>query len=71
VTLGKTGDNSATDLLLDISMNESENKLIRMASILALGDIGDEDVLVSLRELSPGDDGLILYHAAYVLAQLN
>ena len=70
-TLGRIGDNSTTDLLLDISMNESENKFLRMASILALGDIGDEEALVSLRGLSYGDDGLILYHAAYVLDQLN
>ncbi|WP_135609889.1 HEAT repeat domain-containing protein [Methanococcoides sp. AM1] len=70
-TLGKIGDNSTTDLLLDISMNESENKYLRMASILALGDIGDEESLGSLRGLSNGEDGLILYHAAYVLAPLN
>lgn len=70
-TLGKIGDNGTTELLLDISMNESENKYLRMASILALGDIGDEEALESLRELNYGDDGLILYHAAYVLAPLN
>ncbi|UGV40248.1 HEAT repeat domain-containing protein [Methanococcoides orientis] len=71
VSLGKIGDNGTTELFLDISMNESENKHLRMASILALGDLGDEEALESLRELSYGDDGLILYHAAYVLAPLN
>jgi HEAT repeat protein len=69
--LGKTGDNSTTDFLLNISMNESENQHLRMASILALGDISDEGVLPSLSGLSHGEDGLILYHAAYVTNQLN
>ncbi|WP_052721419.1 HEAT repeat domain-containing protein [Methanococcoides methylutens] len=71
LALGKIGDESATDLLLGISMNESENKHLRMASILALGDAGDEEALEFLRGLRYGDDGLILYHAAYVLAPLN
>ncbi|MGM0771071.1 MAG: HEAT repeat domain-containing protein [Halobacteriota archaeon] len=69
-TLGKIDDGSTTDLLLEISMNESENKYLRMASILALGDIGNEEALLTLRGLIPVD-GLILYHTAYVLAQLN
>jgi len=52
-------------------MDESENKQLRMASILVLGDIGDKETIRSLRELSYGEDGLVLYHAAYVLNQLN
>lgn len=71
ITLGKIGDNSTTALLLNVAMEESENKQLRMASILALGDVGDKESIRSLRELSYGEDGLILYHAAYVLNQLN
>jgi len=44
-------------------MDESENKQLRMASILVLGDIGDKETIRSLRELSYGEDGLVLYHA--------
>jgi hypothetical protein len=71
ITLGKIGDNSTSTRLLNIALDESENKQLRMASILALGDIGDEGVLPSLHGLGHGEDGLILYHAAYVTNQLN
>ncbi|WP_164997859.1 HEAT repeat domain-containing protein [Methanolobus psychrotolerans] len=71
VVLGRIGDNETADVLLNIAMDEEEEKGIRMASILALGDIGNETALKSLWGLSYGDDGLILYHAAYVLNQLE
>ncbi|NPE30235.1 HEAT repeat domain-containing protein [Methanococcoides sp. SA1] len=70
-TLGRIGESSTTNLLLNISMNESENKHLRMASILALGDIGNKDAIYSLKGLGYSEDGLILYHAAYVINQLN
>ncbi|WP_406671389.1 HEAT repeat domain-containing protein [Methanolobus sp. ZRKC4] len=71
VVLGRIGDNKTADLLLNISMNEEEEKTLRRASILALGDIGNKTAIESLRKLGYGDDGLILYHAAYVLDKLE
>lgn len=71
VALGRIGNNETADLLLSIAMNEEEESYLRRASILALGNIGNDTALESLRELSYGDDGLILYHAAYVLDQLE
>ncbi|MDW7731898.1 MAG: HEAT repeat domain-containing protein [Methanolobus sp.] len=69
--LGRIGDDGSAEMLLNISMDEAEEKELRMASILALGEIGNETMLEPLRELSYGDDGLILYHAAYVLDRLE
>ncbi|WP_321428873.1 HEAT repeat domain-containing protein [uncultured Methanolobus sp.] len=69
--LGATGNNRASKLLLNISLDGEEEKTIRMASILALGDIGNVTMLMPLANLSYGDDGLILYHAAYVLDQIG
>jgi hypothetical protein len=69
--LGTTGNNRASELLLNISLDEEEEKTIRMASILALGDIGNETMLMPLANLSYGDDGLILYHAAYAFDQIE
>jgi hypothetical protein len=71
VVLGRIGNNETVDILLNIAMNEEEEKGLRRASILALGDIGNETALEYLRGLNYGDDGLILYHAAYVLNQLE
>jgi hypothetical protein len=68
--LGTTGNNRASELLLNISLDEEEEKTIRIASILALGDIGNETMLMPLANLSYGDDGLVLYHAAYVLDEI-
>lgn len=69
--LGTIGNNQASELLLNISLDKEEEKTIRMASILALGEIGNETMLMPLANLSYGDDGLILYHAAYVLDQIE
>lgn len=69
--LGMISDNSTAEILLNISLDEGEEKLLRMASILALGEIGNETMIGPLREMGYGDDGLILYHAAYVLDSLE
>ncbi|WP_342305377.1 HEAT repeat domain-containing protein [Methanolobus sp. ZRKC5] len=65
--LGMIGGNSTAEMLLNISLDEEEEKYLRMASILALGEIGDDTMIKPLKEVGYGDDGLILYHAAYVL----
>ena len=49
VTLGKIGDDSTNALLLNIAMDESENKQLRMALILAIGDAGDNETIRSLK----------------------
>ncbi|SDG27220.1 hypothetical protein SAMN04488589_2583 [Methanolobus vulcani] len=69
--LGTTGNNNASELLLNISLDEGEEKTVRMASIIALGEIGNKTMIYSLGNLSYGDDGLILYHAAYVFDQIE
>ncbi|MDI3485654.1 MAG: hypothetical protein PWQ50_874 [Methanolobus sp.] len=62
--LSQKGDeNTISSLLLNISLDEEEEKTVRMSSILALGEIGNETMLMPLANLSYGDDGLILYHA--------
>lgn len=69
--LGTIGNNQASELLLNISLDEEEEKTVRMSSILALGEIGNETMLMPLANLSYGDDGLILYHVAYVFDQIE
>ncbi|TQD23454.1 HEAT repeat domain-containing protein [Methanolobus vulcani] len=69
--LGTIGNDHASELLLNISLDEKEEKTVRMSSILALGEIGNETMLMPLGNLSYADDGLILYHAAYVLDQIE
>jgi hypothetical protein len=69
--LGTIGNNQASELLLNISLDEEEEKTVRMSSILALGEIGNETMLMPLANLSYGDDGLILYHAAYALDKIG
>lgn len=69
--LGKIGEESPAEVLLNISMDEGEEKELRMASILALGEIGNESMIKPLRGLDYDGDGLLRYHAVYVLDQLG
>lgn len=69
--LGTIDNDQASELLLNISLDKGEEKTVRMASILALGEIGNETMLMPLANLSYGDDGLIFYHVAYVFDQVE